>query len=126
MTTGFAILFALAAAGELAARTLGLPVGGAVIGLVALIAWLAPRNEVPPALSRAADALLAELGLLFVPAGAGVLAHWPILQEHGLALLVALCGGTLAGLVAAACTFVAIRRALSARPVATPCEEPAR
>jgi putative effector of murein hydrolase LrgA (UPF0299 family) len=124
MTTGLATLFALAAAGELTANALGLPVGGAVIGLVALIAWLAPRPEIPAALSRAADALLAELGLLFVPAGAGVLAHWPILKEHGLALAVAMCGGTLAGLVVAAVTFAAFRRALSARP-ATACEEPA-
>jgi putative effector of murein hydrolase LrgA (UPF0299 family) len=125
MIVGLACLFGLAAAGELAARALGVPVGGAVLGLVVLIVWLAPRRELPPALARAADGLLAELGMLFVPAAAGLIAHWPLLKTHGLGLALALCCGTLAGLVAAACVFAAIRRSGTVHAAAETCQEPA-
>jgi holin-like protein len=118
MVAGFATFFALAAAGEAATRVLDLPLGGAVPGLLVLLAWLAARGETPTWMERGSAALLAEMGLLFVPAGAGVLQHLPVLQPHLAGLAAALAGGTLAGLVVAAVTFATVQRITSSRPVA--------
>jgi putative effector of murein hydrolase LrgA (UPF0299 family) len=114
---GVAVLFTLAAAGEMAARGLGVPVGGSVVGLVVLLAWLARRQAVSSPLERAADGLLRHMGLLFVPAGVGILVHAEALAPHLPGLLAALALGTLSGLVAAGLAFVAVSRALAARPL---------
>jgi holin-like protein len=114
---GMAVLFALAAAGELAARSLGVPVGGPVVGLVVLVVWLARRESMSPPLERAADGLLRHMGLLFVPAGVGALVHGEVLAAHLPGLLTALAVGTLSGLVAAGLVFVAVSRALALRPL---------
>lgn len=88
--------------GEVLARLLHLPVPGPVIGMVLLFAFLLLRHrdgEPPPEqLERVSDALLGHLGLLFVPAGVGVVVLLHTLAENWLPLAVAVGGGTLLGI----------------------------
>lgn len=85
-------------AGEVAARALGLPVPGPVLGMAMLLAALLARGAVPEALGRTADGILAHLGLLFVPAGVGVVLHLDTLAEDAWPIALAVLGGTLLAL----------------------------
>jgi holin-like protein len=88
-------------AGEVAARALALPVPGPVIGMVLLFLVLLLRGkETPAELGRTADALLDNLGLLFVPAGVGVVLHLPLLARDWAPLSLAILAGTLAAIAA--------------------------
>jgi holin-like protein len=88
-------------AGEVAARAFGLPVPGPVIGMVLLFGVLLVRGgEAPPALGATADGLLNNLGLLFVPAGVGVVLHLPLLARDWAPLSLAVVAGTLAAIAA--------------------------
>ena len=88
--------------GEILARLLHLPVPGPVIGMVLLFAYLLLRHgdgEPPPEqLERVSDVLLGHLGLLFVPAGVGVVVLLHLLAQNGLTLALAVVGGTLLGI----------------------------
>ena len=80
--------------GEIAARSGLLPLPAPVIGLILLYAELAIRGKLPDDLGVLADRLLQFLGMLFVPAGVGVLAHLHVLKTEALPILAAIVGGT--------------------------------
>jgi putative effector of murein hydrolase LrgA (UPF0299 family) len=120
MPQAFLLLVALQLAGDVAAGGLGLPVPGMVLGLAALVAilWLRARRlgrerAVPAALASVAGGLHATLGLLFVPAGVGILAHLSLFADEGGAILAAVFGSTLAAIAATAA--IATRRAPALR-----------
>jgi holin-like protein len=77
-----------------------LPVPGPVTGLVLLYADLAWHRHVPDDLGRLADRLHAMFGLLFVPAGVGVIAHADVLKVEAVPILAAIIGGTVVTLLA--------------------------
>lgn len=96
MIAGLTALLACQLAGEVLARALALPVPGPVVGMLLLLAaLLLRRRPVPSGLGGVADALLSNLGLLFVPAGVGVVLHLPLLAQQGAAIALAVLGGTL-------------------------------
>lgn len=98
--------------GEALRRLMHLPAPGPVIGMivlaVGLIAW--PRRSsksaaeppIPRDLERVADALLKNMGLLFVPAGVGVVAEAALIRGEWLPILAGVLGSTLIGLLVTA------------------------
>jgi holin-like protein len=80
--------------GEIAARSGLLPLPAPVTGLILLYAELAVRGKLPDDLSVLADRLLQFLGMLFVRAGVGVIAHLNVLKTEALPILAAIIGGT--------------------------------
>lgn len=96
MIRGFAILFAFQLAGEAVVRAADVPIPGHVCGMtllvVALLVRIVPVDWVRPA----AKALLDHLGLLFVPAGVGVMVHADLIAEQWLPISVALVASTFA------------------------------
>jgi holin-like protein len=89
--------------GDIIADIVALPVPGMVIGLVLLFTalwvrgWMrGPQKAVPEALSRVAKGLHDNLGLLFVPAGVGVMANLHGLAADGVGLFAAVLVSTLA------------------------------
>lgn len=118
MIPGFAILLGLQLAGEIAARGLGLPVPGPVLGMAFLVAGLAawslaggpdPLHPEAP-LERAADGLLGSLAVLFVPAGVGVVQYLDLIAAEGTAIVVTLVVSTLITLVVTVATFRLVKR----------------
>ncbi|HUN97565.1 MAG TPA: CidA/LrgA family protein [Bradyrhizobium sp.] len=95
-------------AGELVRSAIGLPVPGPVIGMFLLAAVLAFRSrysklgesDFGSSLERTADTLIGSMGLLFVPAGAGIVSELGLLQHEWLPIVVALFGSTVLGLLA--------------------------
>jgi holin-like protein len=80
--------------GEVAARSGLLPLPAPVTGLILLYAELAVRGKLPEDLGVLADRLLQFLGMLFVPAGVGVIAYLNVLKTEALPILAAVIGGT--------------------------------
>ncbi len=99
----FFLLLIFQLAGE-ALRTMAhIPVPGPVLGMVLLAGWyLLRRREPPQALTQTADSLLGWLGLLFVPAGVGIVANLALLRAAWLPISIALLGSTLLTLVVTA------------------------
>jgi holin-like protein len=110
MLGALATLFLAQLAGEVVARSLGLPVPGPVLGIVFVLVALALRRTLLAALDPVAATLLEYLSLLFVPAGVGVMRYGAILHTSGVALAAALIVSTLIGLAVTALVLVAFER----------------
>jgi putative effector of murein hydrolase LrgA (UPF0299 family) len=120
MIQAFLLLVLLQWLGDLVAAALRLPVPGMVLGLGALLALLAlrsrrlgPAQALPEGLENVARGLHAQLGLLFVPAGVGILAHRDLVAAEGLAILVAVLVSTLAGIAVTATIAQRVPRLLA-------------
>jgi holin-like protein len=115
MLRAFAILLACQLAGETITRALALALPGPVIGLVILVILLFAverRHLVDSStvdgtsLGKLANGLLAVLGVLFVPAGVGVIQNLGLLSQYGAALAAALVVSTLLTLAVTVWVFV--------------------
>jgi putative effector of murein hydrolase LrgA (UPF0299 family) len=87
------VLFQLA--GEALRAITHTKVPGPVFGMILLAAfYILRRREPSPALEHAADGLLSWLGLLFVPAGVGIVANIALIRSAWLPISVALVAST--------------------------------
>jgi holin-like protein len=99
MVRGLAILLICQLAGTIIQEGTGLPIPGPVLGLVMLLVYLVRTGGPAPYVRDASNGLLKYLGLLFVPAGVGVVTEFPELKANALAILVAIPISTVLGLV---------------------------
>jgi holin-like protein len=82
--------------GEALGTVAHLPVPGPVLGMALLAAWyILRRREPDPALQETSNHLLSWLGLLFIPAGVGIIANLALLRSAWLPISIALLGSTL-------------------------------
>jgi len=81
-------------AGELISRTFSLPLPGPVLGMLLLFLTLVARKSIPDSLRLNVPRFLSHLSLLFIPAGAAVLAYRDVLAGFGWQLLVVLSAST--------------------------------
>ncbi len=80
MIAGFIALLVCQLIGEFAVRVAVVPIPGPVVGMVLLLIALQLGRPGPRAgVVRAADALLRNLQLLFIPAGVGVIQYLSVL-----------------------------------------------
>ena len=119
MPRAFAILLACQLAGEAMTRALVLPCRGRSFGLIVLVMLLfaVERRHLvdsttvdETSLGKVANGLLAVLGILFVPAGVGVIQDLGLLGEYGAALAAALVVSTFLTLTVTVCVFVGVSR----------------
>jgi holin-like protein len=99
MVRALAVLLLYQLAGTIIEQATGLPMPGPVIGLVMLLLYLLKTGGPSPHLKDTAQGLLKYLGLLFVPAGVGVISQLPVLRQNALAIAIAIPVSTLAGLL---------------------------
>jgi holin-like protein len=118
MAAAFALLIACQLIGELLRAALHLPLPGPVIGMVLLTALLVRRGVAPEApLSRVAGGLIGIMGLLFVPAGVGIIAQFGLLRQDWLPILAGLVVSTLSGLTVTGLVMHRVSRAQERAPV---------
>ncbi|MDR7037959.1 MULTISPECIES: CidA/LrgA family protein [Methylobacterium] len=128
MIASLALVLLAQLLGEVFARGSGLPLPGPVLGMVLMLGFLTLRDRGPAAVPRGlprpltdgtleqtGKGLLANLSLMFVPAGAGIVGRLDVLQAQGAKLAFVLVLSTLAALAATALTFVAVSRSLDRR-----------
>ncbi|MBF6056758.1 CidA/LrgA family protein [Thiomicrorhabdus sp. HH1] len=72
---------------------------GPVIGMLLLLMTLLFRPPLAKEMHFHAHPFLAHFSLMFIPAGVGVMVHWPRLQAEWSAILAALLISTLLGLL---------------------------
>ncbi|MFV0409752.1 MAG: CidA/LrgA family protein [Paracoccus sp. (in: a-proteobacteria)] len=101
--------------GEIASRGLHLPLPGPVVGLVLLVLSCAIWPRLVERIRPVAQGLLSHLSLFFVPAGVGVIAHLPVLGQHGIGLALALAVSTVLAIAVGALSFAAVVRLMGAR-----------
>lgn len=103
MVRGLLVLVLCQLVGEFLVAAVGAPVPGPVVGLVILLVVLQVRRPTSRSgVVRTADGLLSHLQLLFIPAGAGVVAYLPLLARSWLPIVGGLVLGWLAALVTTA------------------------
>jgi holin-like protein len=124
MVRALALLLFCQLAGETLTRALSLPVPGPVIGLalLAIIAIVAARITGADAstiettdLGRTATALIGTFGLLFVPAGVGIVEQLPLFRTYGVAIFAALLVSTVLTLIVTVSVFVFVKGAMARR-----------
>ena len=119
MIRSLAILLVCQLTGEMATRAFGLGIPGPVLGLVLLVLVLlgairlgllqvASLENTP--LGKLAATMLGSMGILFVPAGVGVVQQSAVLMQHGLLLLVVVIGSTLITMVVTVAAFVMVKK----------------
>ncbi|MBO1326677.1 CidA/LrgA family protein [Acetobacter sp. TBRC 12305] len=90
--------------GEVIRAACHLPIPGPVIGMFVLAAALGLRTgltgqkKTPAPLKPAAETLIANMGLLFVPAGVGIIAQFGLIRHQWLPISAALLGSTVLSL----------------------------
>lgn len=110
MIASIAIILGFQLGGEIISRAWDLSLPGPVIGMVALVLacqWVPGLAE---RLRPVTSVLLANLSLLFVPAGVGVIGYVAVFRESGLALAVAIIASTALAIAAGALVFQAVAR----------------
>ena len=114
--------------GEAGARGAGLPVPGPVIGMALLLGFLVLRDSGPPVLLRlmprpltdgtleaTGKGLLANLSLMFVPAGAEIVGRLDVVQAQGLKLGLVILVSTAAALTVTVLVFLGVQRLIGER-----------
>jgi holin-like protein len=114
MIKGIALLLLFQLIGESIVFSTGIPLPGPVVGLVLLFAAMQFCKTMGFGLfaeaEAAADGFLANLGLLFVPAGVGIVALWSELQSQAGILLAIVVASAILTLAATVWTFIAVQR----------------
>lgn len=110
MLEALATLLAFQLLGEAVTHLVGWPVPGPVVGMALLfLAWpMLPRLHARAA--AVAESLLANFGLLFVPAGVGVMLHFGRIGDEWLPLAASLVGSTVLTIAVTALVLRALMR----------------
>jgi putative effector of murein hydrolase LrgA (UPF0299 family) len=122
MIASLSLILLCQLAGEAFVRGLGLPMPGPVIGLMILLALLLVRDRFAllargplqgDGVESASRGLLANLSLLFVPAGVGVVQKVDLIVDHGIAFLGVLVISVLITLLVTVATFLVASKLLT-------------
>jgi holin-like protein len=84
--------------GTIIAHAAGWPIPGPVLGLVLLLGLLIWRRGPSPGVQATSQGLLRQMGLLFVPAGVGIVNQLHVIRTDALAIAVAIPVSTLLAL----------------------------
>lgn len=102
MLKGVAVLLVFQSVGEVVAHFTRGVVPGPVLGMVLLLIFLIARKKIEPAIAQAADGLLANLSVFFIPAAVGVMLYASSLQQSVLAWTLAIILSTIAAVTTTA------------------------
>jgi holin-like protein len=124
MIASLSLILLCQLAGEVFVRGLGLPMPGPVVGLLLLLLLLLARDRFVilargplqgDGVESASRGLLANLSLLFVPAGVGVVQKLDLIAEHGIAVAAVLAISVVVTLLVTVATFLAASRLMARR-----------
>ncbi|WP_085317888.1 CidA/LrgA family protein [Derxia lacustris] len=110
MVASLVLLLVYQLVGEVTVRFFDLDLPGPVLGMALLLFTLMARRRVSLALANTTRGLLDNLGLLFVPAGAGLISQAGRIQGHWLGLIATVVLSTLLTLVVTGWTMKLMMR----------------
>ena len=100
MLPALALVLVSIAIGDLVTTTLAVPIPGSILGLVGAAAYFASRGGPTPGMSGMFDGLIPYAPMLFVPAGAGVVANLDLIATSWLPIFAVITLGTAGALLA--------------------------
>ena len=124
MIASLSLILLCQLAGEVIVRALALPMPGPVLGLLFLLLLLLARDRLKvlargplqgDGVENASRGLLANLSLLFVPAGVGVVQKLDLIAQHGIAIAAVLAISVVVTLLVTVATFLVASRLLARR-----------
>jgi holin-like protein len=110
MIRSLTVLVLCQLAGEVLARAAHLPIPGAVLGLLLLLAILIARGGPDREMKATAGSLLSNMTLLFVPAGVAIITELDALRRNWLPVTVALVVSTVLGMATTALVMQGLSR----------------
>jgi holin-like protein len=122
MIASLSLILLCQLAGEALVRGIGVPMPGPVIGLMFLLVLLLLRDRFAvlargplqgDGVESTSRGLLANLSLLFVPAGVGVVQKLDLIVDHGVAFLGVLAISVLITLLVTVGTFIVASRLMT-------------
>ena len=122
MIASLSLILLCQLAGEVIVRGLGLPMPGPVLGLLFLLLLLLARDRFKvlargplqrDGVESASRGLLANLSLLFVPAGVGVVQKLDLVAAHGIAVTAVLVVSVAVTLLVTVATFLVASRLMT-------------
>jgi holin-like protein len=122
MIASLSLILLCQLAGEALVRGIGVPMPGPVIGLMLLLLLLLLRDRFAvlargplqgEGVESTSRGLLANLSLLFVPAGVGVVQKLDLIVDHGIAFLGVLAISVLVTLLVTVGTFILASRLMT-------------
>jgi holin-like protein len=112
MISAFVLTLLLIVIGDAFTTALEIPVPGPVVGLLIVSVVFTARAGPTPAMSRMFDAIIPYAPMLFVPAGAGVIAHADAIAAKWLPIVSVITLGTFAVLLVTGLMVQALVRML--------------
>src|SRR3978361_1495484 len=122
MIASLSLILLCQLAGAVVVRSVALPMPGPVVGLILLLGLLLARDRFAvlargplrqDGVETASRGLLANLSLLFVPAGVGVVQKLDLVAAHGIAVAAVLAASVLVTLLVTVATFLLASRLMS-------------
>src|SRR5258708_40076640 len=122
MIASLSLILLCQLAGEVIVRGLALPMPGPVVGLLFVLLLLLARDRFSilargprqdDGVETASRDLLANLSLLFVPAGVGVVQKLDLVAAHGIAIVAVLAISVVVTLLVTVATFLLASRLLA-------------
>lgn len=92
-------------AGETISHYANIPAPGPVIGMVILLIGLIIKGSIPSHLDHTANKFIEYLGLLYIPAGAGVSLYLGLIAQQWVVIIIASMTGTILTLILSAYLF---------------------
>ncbi len=119
MIMGITILLLFQLVGEVIAYFIHGVVPGPVIGMALIFVALSVRrgrfmSQPFEEATKTSKALLENLGVLFVPAGVGIVQHFDLIAERGLALFATVLLSTVVTLIVTVWCYLATKRLMGA------------
>lgn len=100
MLPALALVLSSIAIGDLVTANFGLPIPGSILGLIVATAYFASRGGPPPAMTSMFDGLIPHAPMLFVPAGASVVANLELIAVSWVPIAAVITLGTAGALLA--------------------------
>ncbi len=110
MLSAITLTFLFQVVGEIISRSTGIPVPGPVIGMMLMLFAFFLKDNLIETIRPTASVLLANLSLLFVPAGVGIMRHGERFAEEGIAIVAIIVITTIIAMLATAWTFLFIQK----------------
>ena len=99
MLNGLLIIVGCYLVGDIISGIGGIPIPGSVIGMGILFFFLLIKGHIPNNVEKVGDGLLNNLGIMFVPAGAGITMYLGLIAEEWDVILIASFCATIATFV---------------------------
>lgn len=112
MIASFAFILGFQVLGEALSRLFGLPVPGPVLGMVLMLFAFFLKDNLVDEIRPTAGVLLANMSLLFVPAGVGIMRHGERFMNEGIGIVVTIMASTLIAMAVAGYVILWVQKAL--------------